>query len=119
LVDHQKETQQAAYVLLSKMGLKVDIALSGSEALRKFCEYSYDIIFMELAIPELDGFEVTNLIRAQETVQALKKTPIIALSDDELQIDKCKCRQVGMDSVLEKPASKKELITAMTQYLPS
>lgn len=74
----------------------VDVASAGSETLRKFCEYSYDIIFMELLIPELNGFEVANLIRAQEAVQNLKRTPVIALSSDVLEQERIKSKQAGM-----------------------
>ncbi|MFK5984168.1 MAG: ATP-binding protein [Pseudomonadota bacterium] len=117
LVENREDAKKAASVMLTKMGLTVDIASSGSEALRKFCEYSYSLILLELSIPELNGFEVTSLIRAQEMVQNIKKTPIIALSTNVLETERLKCKQVGMDDFVAKPFSKKELKNILQTWL--
>ena len=117
-VDNREDSLKTGQVMLTKMGLKVDVATTGSETLRKFCEYSYDLIFMDLEIPELNGYEVANLIRAQEAVQNLKKTPIIALSSDVLEQERFKSKQAGMDGFIEKPFSKNDLAANLKHWLP-
>ena len=117
-VDNREDSQKAGQVMLNKLGLKTDLASTGSETLRKFCEYSYDLIFLDLSIPELNGFEVTNLIRAQETVQKISRTPIIALSVDISEQERFKSKQAGMDGFIEKPFNKKDLVEALKEWIP-
>lgn len=101
--------------ILRKIGLETIEAKDGKEAWEKYQRYSVDLIFMDIQMPELDGYEVTRLIRAVEGKG--KRTPIIAVTANAMKGDKEKCLAAGMDGYLAKPFGKEEVWQVVKKYL--
>lgn len=89
--------------VLQKCGVKADQASNGREAVKALEESAYDLIFMDCQMPEMDGFEATQKIRAIEKTQARKSSFIFALTGDEDPRIKEKCLAAGMNDYLTKP----------------
>ncbi|MCP4913014.1 MAG: response regulator [Oligoflexia bacterium] len=108
LVEDNKINTKVAKGLLSKLGFKnIDTAENGVEAIEACCKNQYDVIFMDLQMPRMDGISATIEIRKLENY---KDTLIIALSANAFEDDKIKCFQNGMDHFLSKPISRDSLI---------
>jgi two-component system CheB/CheR fusion protein len=93
--------------LLDDFGFKHDSASNGKIAIEKLTENPYDIVLMDLQMPEMNGFEATEYIR--NTMNS--KIPIIALTADVTTVDLSKCKAFGMDDYISKPVDDKELYT--------
>lgn len=102
-------------VMLTKTGANVITAVDGAKAVTQYKENSVDLIFMDIHMPELDGFQATKLIREAE--QGIKHTPIIALTAIALAGDREKCLENGMDDYLSKPFLKEDLMKILVKYL--
>lgn len=99
--------------LLEEFGFGVDIAANGKIATEKMEKGKYDLILMDLQMPEMNGFEATEYIRS-----TLKSDiPIIALTADVTTVDVEKCREAGMDDYLAKPINDKLLYSKIRKYL--
>jgi len=99
--------------LLDDFGFKRDIASNGKIAIEKMKSKYYDVILMDLQMPEMNGFEATEYIRNQ-----LKSTiPIIALTADVTTADVNKCKAVGMDDYISKPVNEKLLYNKIISVL--
>ena len=94
--------------LLEKAGYKVVCAQNGLEVLRLLGEQQFDIILMDISMPELDGFEATRRIRESEA-QTGAHLPIIAMTAHALKEDRGRCLEAGMDDYVSKPVNFKEL----------
>ncbi|MDF2438415.1 MAG: hybrid sensor histidine kinase/response regulator [Bacteroidota bacterium] len=99
--------------LLEDFGFEMDIASNGKIAIEKLKENHYDIILMDLQMPEMNGFEATEYIRSQMK----SKIPIIALTADVTTVDVEKCNAVGMNDYISKPIDDKLLYTKILKYL--
>jgi PAS domain S-box-containing protein len=93
--------------LLDDFGFERDIAANGKIAIEKLQDKSYDIILMDLQMPEMNGFEATEYIRKKMN----SKIPIIALTADVTTVDLAKCKAVGMNDYIAKPVDEKVLYT--------
>jgi PAS domain S-box-containing protein len=99
--------------LLDDFGFERDIAENGKIAIEKLKEKDYEIILMDLQMPEMNGFEATEYIR-----KTMKSTiPIIALTADVTTVDLAKCKAVGMDDYLAKPVDEKQLYNKIVSIL--
>ncbi len=108
--------QMVVQASLTKLGCKVDLVATGTEAYRAAVAGAYDLIFMDCHMPELDGYEATRRIRASE--QALgRRTPILALTAGALNEDRERCLAAGMDEHLSKPLTRVALTAALDQWL--
>ena len=106
--------QQVMLGLLSLAGLQADIANNGQEAIEQFTENEYDMVFMDIQMPVMDGYEATRQIRNHEKLMCpAKHTPIIAMTANVFSGDKDKCLVAGMDGYVPKPVQFKNL----TEYL--
>jgi CheY-like chemotaxis protein len=108
--------------LLEPMGIIVDNAENGEVAVEKFAASgdSYKMIFMDLQMPVMDGYEATRKIRAIEKTQLLvssSRIPIIAMTANVFKEDIEKCLAAGMDSHVGKPLEMNELRATLRQYL--
>lgn len=112
LVEDNETNQIVASKMLENIGFEVDIANDGLEAVDMARKYSYDIVFMDLQMPNMDGFEATQKIREFDT-----NTPIIALSAAVMQKDKELTSKAGMNDHLSKPIIKEELQNTISKYL--
>jgi CheY-like chemotaxis protein len=99
--------------LLEGFGFTADIAGNGKIAIEKMQKNEYDLILMDLQMPEMNGFETTGYIRSKMN----SDVPIIALTADVTTVDVEKCRAVGMDDYLAKPINEKLLYSKMMKYL--
>jgi len=100
---------------LSNAGHKVDAVITGLEALEKLQENKYDIVFMDIHMPEMDGITATKEWRAQEPED--RKTPIIALTANVLEEDRIKCLQAGINEFITKPISPERLNEILSIYV--
>ena len=104
--------QQLARKLLEKLGYTVDIASNGKEALEMVSEKNYDVILMDVLMPEMDGYEATKMIRLCLDTQPI----IIALTASAMAGDKEKCIKAGMNDYLCKPININELADLFVKW---
>jgi CheY-like chemotaxis protein len=103
--------------LLEPTGVNMDWALNGQEALRLFTASPgrYDMIFMDIQMPEMDGYEATRLIRASEADSG-GHIPIIAMTASVFREDVEQCFAVGMDGHLGKPLDLNDILSILREY---
>ncbi len=100
--------QKLAFGLLENLGCKVTIVNNGKEAVKAATETRFDIIFMDIQMPEMDGMEATGLIREYEKPLG-QHTPIVAMTAHAMKGDREKCLDAGMDEYTTKPISLKSI----------
>jgi CheY-like chemotaxis protein len=103
--------------ILDELGYAYDVARNGNEALGLWKERYYDLVLMDVQMPEMDGFAATKAIRAIEREKGLQPTAIIGMTAHALVGDKDKCREAGMDSYISKPIAEAELKGIILEYL--
>ena len=113
VIDDSKTIRRTAETLLNKAGYQVITATDGFEALAKVVDYQPDIIFMDIMMPRLDGYQTCALIKNNE---AFRNTPIIMLSSKDGLFDRARGRIVGSDQYITKPFTKEELLGAIQEY---
>ncbi|MFM2590230.1 ATP-binding protein [Vibrio sp. TBV020] len=104
VVDDIRMNQVIINQMLKKMSISPDIANNGIEAIKSIADNSYDLVFMDCRMPEMDGFEATAYLREQEY-----RLPIIALTAGTTLEEREKCIECGMDDILTKPYTAKDL----------
>ncbi len=100
--------------LLEKNGLKYDLANNGNEAVDQVFQAKYDLIFMDIQMPEMDGFEATRMIRTTKNLN--HDTPIIALTASNMLDHRKRAKQIGMNGHLSKPFSPIQLKELLSEY---
>lgn len=103
--------------LLEKRGFLVDIANNGREVVKKLSENTYDLILMDIQMPEMDGVEATRVIRAQEKEQNVPPIPIVALTAHAMKGDKERFLEAGMNSYISKPIKQAQLMETLSSIL--
>ena len=116
MVEDVSTNQVVAKTMLAKLGLSVDIAQDGLEAITKWQGNRYDLIFMDCRMPNMDGYQATKHIRSNESHV---RTPIIALTANVTEEDRLKCKEAGMDAVIMKPFKPTDLQNALVEWLDS
>lgn len=102
--------QKVAMMVVQKMGFTVDVAMNGKIAVDKFSQNSYDMILMDIMMPEMDGIEATKIIRELEKNKTPgKRIKIVALTANAMKEDREKCLSSGMDDYLSKPFKPEDL----------
>jgi len=114
VIDDSKTIRRSAETLLKKVGCDVVTAIDGFEALAKITVYKPDIIFVDIMMPRLDGYQTCALIKNNQTFKA---TPVIMLSSKDSIFDRARGRIVGSEEYLTKPFSKEDLIQAITAHV--
>ncbi|MFC4308699.1 PAS domain S-box protein [Steroidobacter flavus] len=104
VVEDHAVNRMLATRLLAKLGCEVEFAENGLIACERASLQSYDLIFMDCQMPEMDGFEATRAIREREQVLG-RHTPIVALTANAMSEDRDRCLQAGMDDYITKPYS--------------
>lgn len=113
VIDDSKTIRRTAETLLQKAGCEVVTATDGFDALAKIADEKPSVIFVDIMMPRLDGYQTCALIKNNST---FKNTPVIMLSSKDGLFDKAKGRIVGSDEYLTKPFSKDELLGAIKKY---
>lgn len=115
LAEDNPVNQKVAVAMLKKIGIAVDVAENGFKAVQKCRQKEYDIIFMDIQMPVLDGYQATEQIRNNSSLN--NETPIVALSANVLAEANEKALAVGMNAYLSKPFKKSELEELVKEWL--
>jgi twitching motility two-component system response regulator PilG len=114
VIDDSKTIRRTAETLLSKEGCQVFTAVDGFDALAKIADHRPDIIFVDIMMPRLDGYQTCALIKHNRT---FKDTPVIMLSSKDGLFDRARGRIVGSEHYLTKPFTKDELLGAIRGHV--
>lgn len=114
VIDDSKTIRRTAETLLTKAGCEVVTATDGFDALAKIADSRPDIIFVDIMMPRLDGYQTCALIKNNSE---FKDTPVIMLSSKDGIFDKARGRIVGSDQYLTKPFSKTELLNSIEHHI--
>ncbi len=111
VIDDSKTIRRTAETLLSKEGCTVFTAVDGFDALSKIADHNPDLIFVDIMMPRLDGYQTCSLIKHNRN---FKNTPVIMLSSKDGLFDRARGRIVGSEQYLTKPFTRDELLGAIT-----
>ena len=114
LAEDNASSQKVAKQMLKRLGYRVDIVANGIEALQALGRQHYDLVLMDIRMPEMDGLQATRIIRQRWPDKGPK---IIAITAYALQGDKEKCIEAGMDDYISKPIKVNELAKVLKKYL--
>jgi|APHig6443717817_1056837.scaffolds.fasta_scaffold02090_7 CheY-like chemotaxis protein/nitrogen-specific signal transduction histidine kinase len=114
VVDDNLVNRQVVLMMLKKLGLRAEEAVNGKEALQSLEKKPYDLVLMDIQMPEMDGLEATRLIRMRESG---KNTPIIALTAHNMENDREDCFKAGMNDFLPKPLDYEALKNTLKKHL--
>ncbi len=114
VVDDSKTIRRTAETLLTKEGCQVFTAIDGFDALSKIADHQPDLIFVDIMMPRLDGYETCSLIKHNKM---FRETPVIMLSSKDGLFDRARGRIVGSEQYLTKPFTRDELIGAISNQI--
>ena len=117
IVDDVELNRELLRITLEKQGHKIFMAENGQEAVDQLSQSRFDVIFMDMQMPVMDGYEAVREIRRIEKERGVSKTPIVAMTAYSMQGDREKCLVAGMDSYLSKPARPNEIIATLRHIL--
>jgi PAS domain S-box-containing protein len=118
LAEDNITNQKVALKILEKLGYHADTASNGAEALDAVGTRSYDLVLMDIQMPEMDGFEVTNRIRSMASSASRQDVPIIAMTAHAMKGDREKCIEAGMNDYVSKPVQPRQLSEAIARWIP-
>jgi twitching motility two-component system response regulator PilG len=113
VVDDSKTIRRTAETLLRKAGFDVITAMDGFEALGKVADYRPNLIFLDIMMPRLDGYQTCALIKRH---RVFRHTPVVMLSSKDGLFDRARGRVVGSDNYITKPFTREELLAAIEQH---
>lgn len=119
VVDDAEVNREVAVEALSRFGITADTANDGAEALERLDHEDYDLVLMDGSMPVMDGFEATRRLRIREATSSADATPVIALTAHVVGHAANLWREAGMDGVLHKPFTLKDLGEILHQWLPA
>ena len=117
VVEDNATNQMVTLGILKKLGFRADVVANGQEAIHALEMIPYDIVFMDVRMPVMDGFEATQAIRSGLTKAPNPKLPIIAMTGHALKGDREKCLEAGMDDYISKPVSPQAVAEALEKWL--
>lgn len=115
LAEDTPANQKLVCRILERRGHAVDVASSGRLAIALLCQQHFDLILMDVQMPEMDGFQATRAIRAL-TDPRKARLPIVAMTAHALKGDQARCLEAGMDGYIPKPINARELVEAIERY---
>jgi CheY-like chemotaxis protein len=118
LVEDNAFNQRVAVGMLEKMGHTLTVANHGREAVELYAQGDYDVVLMDIQMPEMDGFRATELIRSQQQ-QSGSSVPIIAMTAHAMAGDREKCLAAGMNDYISKPIARDELASLLQRTASS
>ena len=113
VIDDSKTIRRTAETLLRKEGYEVITAMDGFEALSKIADYKPDLIFLDIMMPRLDGYQTCALIKHH---RVFRQTPVVMLSSKDGLFDRARGRVVGSDHYITKPFTREDLLDAISQH---
>ncbi len=114
VIDDSKTIRKTAETLLAREGCEVYTAVDGFDALAKVADYTPDIVFVDIMMPRLDGYQTCSLIKHNKV---FKSIPVIMLSSKDGLFDRARGRIVGSEYYLTKPFTKDELLSAIETHV--
>jgi len=118
VVDDFRINQEIVVYLLEQLGLVVETADDGEQALEMIAAHDYDLILLDLTLPGLGGAEVARTARARE-VSSGERRPIIAMTASVVQGERARCLSIGFDDFLEKPVRSEKLFEVISKWMSS
>lgn len=119
LVEDNPINRMVALNLLGKLGLSIDCAEDGTTALEMLEKRDYQLLFMDIQMPGMDGFETTARIREAENAGGGERRTIIAMTAHAMQGDREQCLEAGMDDYIAKPITRQALEEVLARWLPT
>ncbi len=113
IIDDSNPIRRSAEIFLTQAGCQVILAEDGFDALAKITDHHPDVIFVDIMMPRLDGYQACSLIKKNPK---FKSTPVIMLSSKDGVFDRARGRMVGSDEYLTKPFSKDSLLKAVGNH---
>ena len=113
VIDDSNTIRRSAEIFLAQAGCQVVLAEDGFDALAKIADHAPDLIFVDIMMPRLDGYQTCALIKKNPR---LKGTPVIMLSSKDGLFDRARGRMVGSDEYLTKPFTKESLLRSVASY---
>jgi CheY-like chemotaxis protein len=117
LVEDNIVNQKLAMRLLEKMGYRSDAVSNGQEAVRALEMVPYDVVLMDVQMPEMDGYEATRVIRDPQSKVRNHEVPIIAMTANAMKGDRERCIEAGMDDYIAKPIEPQKLLEVIKTSL--
>ncbi|HEY5020113.1 MAG TPA: response regulator, partial [Steroidobacteraceae bacterium] len=114
VIDDSKTIRRTAETLLAKEGCEVFTAVDGFDALAKIADHQPDIVFVDIMMPRLDGYQTCALIKHNKVFRSI---PVIMLSSKDGLFDRARGRIVGSEHYLTKPFTKDELLSAIESHI--
>ncbi len=114
VIDDSKTIRRTAETLLKKAGCEVITATDGFESLSKVAEHKPDIIFVDIMMPRLDGYQTCALIKNN---QVFRKTPVVMLSSKDGLFERARGRIVGAEHYMTKPFTREELLNTIKAFV--
>ncbi len=114
IVEDNPTNQEIALAILEGEGIEIDIAENGNKAIESLKKFSYDVVFMDIQMPEMDGYQATKIIRKELQLTSL---PIIAMTAHAMKGDEEKCLEAGMDGYVSKPITQDRLFTTLWKII--
>jgi twitching motility two-component system response regulator PilG len=114
VIDDSNTIRRSAEIFLLQAGCTVILAEDGFDALAKIADHQPDLVFVDIMMPRLDGYQTCALIKGN---QKFKGTPVIMLSSKDGLFDKARGRIVGSEQYLTKPFTREELLSAIRTYV--
>jgi CheY-like chemotaxis protein len=112
IVEDNPVNYRLAERVLTKLGYSSSVALNGQQAVDITAQHHYDVVFMDIQMPVMDGLEATRHIRERDGVQPI----IIAMTANAMQSDRESCLKAGMDDYISKPIKFDGLLTILTRW---
>lgn len=113
VIDDSNTIRRSAEIFLNQVGCQVILAEDGFDALAKITEHLPDVVFVDIMMPRLDGYQTCSLIKKNARFSA---TPVVMLSSKDGLFDKARGRMVGSNEYLTKPFTKDTLLTAVQRH---
>lgn len=113
VIDDSNTIRRSAEIFLNQAGCQVILAEDGFDALAKITEHLPDVVFVDIMMPRLDGYQTCSLIKKNAHFSA---TPVVMLSSKDGLFDKARGRMVGSSEYLTKPFTKDTLLTAVQRH---
>jgi CheY-like chemotaxis protein len=119
VVDDNPINQLVAREMLLSLGVEVETAEHGADALARLERSSYALVFMDVMMPVLDGLAATRVWREREAQHGRARLPIVALTANAMASDRERCLEAGMDDYLAKPVRREQLAKILARWLPA